>query len=143
MRNVVIAGLSDAILVVEAPERSGALSTALAARRFGRPVFSVPANIETESFRGSHELIRSGAMLVDDPAQVAEALGILMLERPKLEPATGMAARILSHLTTKPLAAEKLAELLELPSHELMAELTMLELDGRVSRELGGYALVP
>ncbi len=141
-RNELIAGLSDAVLVVEAPARSGALSTAFAARTFGRPVLVVPAGIDVESFQGSHHLIRSGATLVSEAAQVAEALGLLILTTPT-EPLTGLPARILGAMTTKPIASEKLAEALGLEPNELMAELTMLELDGRVSRELGGYALVP
>jgi DNA processing protein len=141
-RNELIAGLCDVVLVVEAPARSGALSTAVAARSAGRPIFVVPANIEADSFQGSHHLIRSGATLVGEPAHVAEAMGLLMLST-AAAPVTGLPGQILAAMTSKPLPAEKLAEVLGLEPSELMAELTMLELDGRVSRELGGYALVP
>jgi DNA processing protein len=143
-RNEVIAGLSRAIVVIEAPERSGALTTAVAARRFNRPVFVVPANIEAASFRGSHQLIRTGATLVDDPDQLLSSLGLVGQEvRAAVEPTSALAARILKALTTTAIPAEKLADIVRIEPHELMAELTMLELDGRVIRGQGGYALVP
>lgn len=143
-RNAVIAALSLAVIVIEAPERSGALSTATAARRLGRPIFVVPANIEATSFRGSHALIREGATLVDDPQQVLDALG-LAAPAPALERAVldGLPGRIVAALTTKPISSEKLADALQIAPAELLSELTMLELDGRVIRDQGGYALVP
>ncbi|HLK14702.1 MAG TPA: DNA-processing protein DprA [Fimbriimonadaceae bacterium] len=143
-RNELIAALSLAVVVVEAPENSGALTTAMAARRFGRPVFVVPANIEATSFRGSHKLIRTGDTLVEDPDQVLAALG-LSSRAPavRAEPASALAAKILGALTTTPMPAEKLAETVRVEPHELLAELTMLELDGRVLRDTGGYALIP
>ena len=142
-RNEVIAGLSLAVVVIEAPERSGALTTALSARRFGRPVFVVPANIEAMSFRGSHQLIRTGATLIDDPEQLLESLGLVSRAPVKIEPTSALAARILKAMTTNSLSAEKLADAVRVEPHELMAELTMLELDGLVIRDAGGYALVP
>lgn len=141
-RNEIIAALSDAVLVVEAPEGSGALSTATAATALGRPVFVVPGNIDSKGFTGSHSLIRAGATLVDDPEQILQALGLSGLPKATTEPVTELAAQILAKLSTVPLPAEKLAEAVGLPPQDLMAELTMLELDGRVTRELGGYALV-
>jgi DNA processing protein len=143
-RNEFIAGLSSAVVVVEAPAHSGALTTALAARRFGRPVFAVPANIEAKGFRGSHELIRTGATLLDDPEQLLSLLGLVTQRRlDPLGPISALAGRILGALTTTPLPAEKLAELVGVGPQQLLSELTMLELDGRVIREPGGYALVP
>ena len=143
-RNEFIAGLSSAVVVIEAPARSGALTTALAARRFGRPIFAVPANIEAESFRGSHALIRAGATLVDDPEQLISYLGLVTQRRlDPIGPASALAGRILKAVTTTAMSAEKLAEVVGVAPHELLAELTMLELDGRVIRDSGGYALVP
>jgi DNA processing protein len=74
MRNHLIAALSLGVVVVEAPERSGALATAHAANDQGKQVFVVPANIENANFKGSHALIRDGATLVDHPDQVLAAL---------------------------------------------------------------------
>ncbi|MBO5837758.1 MAG: DNA-processing protein DprA [Oscillospiraceae bacterium] len=62
-RNRIISGLCDGVVVVEAPERSGALSTANHTLEQGRDVFAVPANIDVVSCAGSNRLLRDGAQI--------------------------------------------------------------------------------
>lgn len=73
-RNRLIAALCAATVVVEAAVRSGALATAAAARRLGRPVLAVPGDVDRETSRGTHALIRAGAALCEGAGDVLRAL---------------------------------------------------------------------
>jgi len=74
-RNRIISGLSLAVVVVEAPERSGALITAREALDQGRDVMVVPGRVPGGRNRGGHALIRDGATLVESASDVLSALG--------------------------------------------------------------------
>lgn len=143
-RNLLIAALSMAVVVVEAPERSGAIHTAHRANELGRQVFVVPSNIENLNFRGSHALIRDGAALVDHPDQVLSAINVKpALEIPPEKPMGSVAQKILGVLSTAPLAVEYILERSGLPMSDVISELTILELEGRIVHDSGGYALRP
>jgi DNA processing protein len=138
VRNGLIAALANVVLVIEAPEGSGALTTATAAAELGRQVLAVPATIDRHGFRGSHALIRDGAALVDHPDQLLEALG---LEPGAPRPSSAQAqSPVLAVLEADPMPTEKIVELTGLDPAAVMAELTMLELDGSVSRDGIGYS---
>lgn len=141
-RNRLIALLADAVLVIEAPERSGALSTAHAAAEFGKPVLVVPANLDNLNFRGSHELIRDGATLVAHPDHVLEAIGLPPASAAAPSPAalTADQRTILRALAEAPLSAEELVEASGLEVGVVMAEVTLLEMEGLLFRDGGRYA---
>ena len=142
MRNQTVAGLCSALIVVEAPERSGALSTAAAANELGRHVFVVPANIDNVNFRGSHSLIRDGATLVDHPDQVLEILGLAGSSSPVPEtPVSDIQRRILAALGSNPVTTEFIVTKSELDTSVVLSELTILELEGRIFKDRGGYAI--
>ena len=77
-RNRVVSGLSMGVIVVEADRRSGAMITADAAAEQGRTVFAVPGRIDSPSSRGAHQLLRSGARLVEDVKDVVEEFEYLI-----------------------------------------------------------------
>jgi len=142
-RNILIAAISHAVVVVEAPEKSGAIYTANRANELGRNVFVVPANIENINFRGSHALIRDGATLVDHPDFVLDSIGVAPAKPLPQTPNSATAAKIVAALTTSPLAVEFILEKTGLPMSELIGELTLLELEGKIIHDAGGYAVKP
>jgi DNA processing protein len=74
-RNRLIAALAAGVVVVEAPRRSGAMLTAYLALDLGREVFAVPGPVDRDRSRGCHHLLRMGATLVEELADITRELG--------------------------------------------------------------------
>jgi DNA processing protein len=138
-RNRLIAALSAATVVVEAAARSGALTTAEAARRLGRPVLAVPGDIDRDTARGCHALLRSGARLCEGAADVVAAIGASV--RPAGDTRAGDLAphemravppegRLHAALDDTPRLVDDLARAAGLGASEALAALAALEWSG-------------
>ena len=137
-RNRIIAGLSRAVVVVEARERSGALITVDFALEQGRDVLVVPGEITSALSAGVNALLRHGAapaLSVDD---VLEAIGVVVAKAKRREP-EGEAGRVLAVLRDAPATVDEVARAVVLPAAEVAALLTELELDGLVQAGDGAY----
>lgn len=82
-RNRIVSGLSDAVLITEAAEKSGTLHTARHALAQSKKVFAIPGNITSPMSTGANQLIQRGATLVTRPEDLLETLGITSKKRPK------------------------------------------------------------
>ncbi|MFT4197950.1 MAG: DNA-processing protein DprA [Pseudoxanthomonas sp.] len=152
-RNRLLAGLALGTLVVEAAHRSGALITARLAAEAGREVMALPGSIHNPLARGCHRLIRDGALLVESPQEVVEALAPaaqalgrqLRLRLGEQAPAAAapdpenQAGRVWRALGHEPADLDQLAARTGLDVAALAPALLQLELDGRIAREHGRY----
>jgi DNA processing protein len=150
-RNRTLAGLALGVVVVEAGERSGALITAGLAADLGRDVFAVPGRVTSELSRGPHGLLRDGAILVRDWADVVQELAEpwrRALRNPSAGPTdtgrevAGTEGAVLAVLKPdEPLHIEQLTNLVALAPGRLASALVALELAGR-ARQLEGQRWV-
>jgi DNA processing protein len=99
-RNRIIAGLSQALLVVEAARNSGSLITAKLAADFGREVMAIPGSIHSATSKGCHQLIRDGAALIESVADIFAACPSLLATQPSSE--TNLPLNESSPINTKP-----------------------------------------
>ena len=83
MRNRVIAALADAIIVIQAPKKSGAISTVIHAIEFGKDVFVVPGSIKDPRYEGSNNLIKQGAGVITGPEDLFSLLPSVLKKQNK------------------------------------------------------------
>ncbi|MFO0691943.1 MAG: DNA-processing protein DprA [Polyangiales bacterium] len=148
-RNELVAALADSVVVVQAPDRSGALSTAAAARRFGRGVFAVPAAPWDVRGRGGSALLRRGALVCTSPEDV---LSVSAPERRPVLPGRsrestkqcefedfgGDEGIVLSALGSRPRHVDEVARATGLPAARVQRTLLTLLLGGQVDERDGG-----
>ena len=154
-RNRIIAGMSVGTLVVEAARRSGSLITARLAGNYGREVFAIPGSIHNPMTKGCHRLIRDGAKLVEEAADVLVELPPLLQlaiesEAPPADvrpetpvesaPLAGQPGytELLAALGYDPCGISDLARRTGLTAAELSSMLLLLEMEGLIEALPGG-----
>jgi DNA processing protein len=145
LRNRIISGLSRAVIVVEAGEKSGSLITARAALEQGRDVLAVPGNVLTGRNKGGHALLRDGARIAETVGDVLEELGIRdTIPAGSRGAGDGSQHAESSHgllaclLPGEPCDLDAIAARSGLPATRLLPALLELELQGRVRRAGSG-----
>ena len=141
-RNRITSGLALATIVIEAPQKSGALSTAGHAAMQGRDVFVVPGPINQYHYRGSHELIRDGAILVTSPIEILNELGIEAHTEPLLQSDNNQPIIKALEFAGRPLPIDKLIENTGLSPAKTASELGILVMEGHVLETPQGYTLI-
>src|SRR5512138_500589 len=146
-RNRIISGLSDAVVVVRADEKSGALVTASWARAQGVPVLAVPGDVRDPLSAGPTRLLREGARLAASAEDVLAAIGIAPCagaDAPRQAPLPGVGAAesaLLSALARRPRHAGEVARAAGLAPGPALAGLLALEIRGLCEQRPGHYFL--
>jgi DNA processing protein len=147
-RNRLISGAALGVVVIEAAHRSGSLITARTAAEQGREVFAVPGSPLDPRAAGTNDLIKQGAMLVTEAADIIDAIAPIMdrpigLREPDEvssfdEPAGSDRARITALLGPSPVGLDDLIRLAGASPSVVRTVLLELELAGRLERHGGG-----
>jgi DNA processing protein len=133
-RNRIISGLACAVVVVEAPEKSGALITAASALEQGRDVMVVPGSTIGARNRGGHLLIRDGAKIVETADDILQELGGVLCQSSRTGPTNEIA-----QLPEMPdFTVDDVADTTGERPNVVLARLLDLELAGRIRRIGGG-----
>lgn len=149
-RNRIMAGLSDATLVIEAEIKSGTLITARLATDYNRDVLTVPGSIFSKNTEGPQMLLRLGATPIRNSKDILEALHLSILESPEVEEKrkkeiyktlSKEEQKIIEAVST-PKSKSDLARDLSIRTAELQGILMMLEIKGLIKEEQGEIRLV-
>lgn len=153
-RNRIVSGLSIATIVIEAPIDSGALVTARLAAEQGREVFVFPGPINHPNYRGSHKLIRDGAILVSSLEDILEDLNLGTSDAPnidkinfrisdvqKIKDETQLLVFKTIQEAGKPINIDKIIELTKLEPQIANQTIALLLIDGFIKEAEKGYVI--
>jgi len=148
-RNRIVAGLSQAILVIEAAPKSGTLITADFARKFDRKIFAVPGPFFSQNSKGVIKLIKEGAEAVGSAKDILDYYKIkpeYLISKPEeisksktTNPEAGLEHKIIEHLKREPMSVDDLARLFRMRVSEMNTKISLMELKGIVVESGGKY----
>jgi DNA processing protein len=158
MRNRIISGMSVGTIVVEAARKSGSLITARLAAEQGREVFAVPGSIQSFKSTGTHGLLKQGARLIENAADVLAEISHMIASRPAPLPAEKASpdrpptncsevldteeTLVLRTLEYYPVHIDDIVRTTGLEPGKTAGILLRLELKGRIRQEPGKYFLL-
>ena len=140
-RNRIVAGISDAVLVIEGSAKSGSMITAKLATRFGRKLLAIPGPVTSRVAEGTNGLIRDGkAKAVTSAEEILEEMGLVPGQM-KLE-VNLVDDPMLSLLADGERSVDELTRLLKMSVAQVLGKLTELTLCGMITEAGGKYRLV-
>jgi len=145
-RNRIMAGISHAVLVIEAEIKSGTLITSKFATEYNRDVLTVLGSIFSKNSEGPNMLIRLGATPVRNSEDILEALGFKIDETPQnLELKYSDCSEeelLVIKILTEPLAKDELIRAMKMPISKVSAVLSIMEIKGLIQESIGEIRLV-
>jgi DNA processing protein len=143
-RNRIIAGLSRAIVAIEAKEKSGVMNTVVWALQQNKEIYAIPGNIYSKTSIGTNRLIKDGAIPVTSASEVMEYLGIKFTKKEreiKEVILNDEEKKVWDGLTLEPIYLDELKEKTDMPTAEMLKVLLDLEIKGYV-KQLPGMMFV-
>lgn len=140
-RNRLMVGIADAVLVIEAGQKSGTLITARLASEYNRDLLCIPHRIGDPHSFGPHLFIRLGAALVTEPIHILEALSITPRETSSKLPPTDLEDAELEiwSMIVEPRSRDEILRAGKAGAGEMLTALVALELRGLIKEEFGSW----
>jgi DNA processing protein len=140
-RNRLMAGISKAVLIIEAEEKSGTLITARLATDYNRDVMVIPGSIFSQNSKGTNSLIRQGAIPITCAEDVLEALGFEIKKeedkQKKLFEESSPDEKIVLKLLREPMSRDDLTRAMKMPIQTANSLLSIMEIKGLIKEEFG------
>ncbi len=141
-RNRIVAGLSKAVLIIEAGLNSGSLITADYAKKFGRKIFAVPGPVTSEVSKGTIKLIKEGAGVATEAGDILKHYNISLAKSNLAKPSLNIGKveeEIINQLKREPMGADVLARELGMSAAKIGTTLSLMQLKGFIEQEGGKY----